>query len=746
MKWKSQAFFRGALALLLLATLGGVYVKLSPYNLLYQSAIMVVALAWLFWIPGKVRPVRSRRGVLDSCLLALVILFAGMALLNIFFSVDRAASLALFGQWISFGLIGLMAATLVSDNSSFKAFVQYLLVLGVLMCGLGIYFYWGEVGRVSLPVMNSIFGNKNHFAGYLLLLLPLAFAMYLHASRPREMLAYGATGVLFASSLILTYSRGAWFAAVPAFVLIFWAARALGTSSLMRRTLVFLFLAGVTAFLTSRGGMGYALGTGSQAVASVAATAIGQQPEGTLAPRLDYWQGALRIMKDNPLLGTGLDTFQTIFPEYQVDPRFYSKFAHNFFLQSGAEMGFPGLVVGLALFILLALVGGQVLGFYRGTIINPVAAGLVSSLGASVLHNLVELDWYLPSIGVLFAFEVGLVFAWRRLCIEQDAVSALDISSSITKPRSFNSFWTWGGRLLCIALFLAMSFQAAGQILLKRGESLAEASSWVQAEESFRMAASLVPLDAWPYFRLADIYWQRFQFDGRRGDLDKAVVLASEAVKRSPRFSGYRSLLARLYLAGDSDGQPVRNKAEAELEQIVRALPAFQAPSSYQLLGQVYLAQGRFLEAKRIYLDILKAYPKGVDSPQPLPGALSPEKMAELLGEAHMALGNIYLQEQDRDSAEREYRLVLGLLPQHPAALFNMGIIYFEEGKTSQALDQFQGSLVSNPQYAPAYYYEGLSYIQLGEREKAKSSLQAALKVKPDYREAAQALNALGGL
>ncbi|MDO8691054.1 MAG: O-antigen ligase family protein [Dehalococcoidia bacterium] len=590
---RTETFVRWGLVAILGVTLLGVYSQLASVSLALQAAVFLLAGVNLVSIR---RPWAGSRP-LGWAALAL----AAFMVISAFFSVDRASSLVAFGQWVSYGLTAWLAAS-VFGPSRLRLLAQYLLLLGVLMAGLAVYFYWGEVGRVALPVMNSIFGNKNHLGGYLLLLLlPVALALFLEAGPGSDRLAYYMVSVLLGSVFVLTYSRGAWFTLAPALALVGWAFRARRAALMSKLALVGIGAA-LVALLIARGSLGRTLDLGYQGAVSVAQAATGAEAEGTLAPRLDYWQGAVRIMLDHPLTGIGLGAFDAVFPSYQLDVRYYSRFAHDFFLQTGAEAGVAALLASLALFGVLAWGGIRLYRRKDGPGVMPLAlrAGLVAGLAASSLHNLVELDWYIPSIALLFAVELGLVLR----------AGGPEPSAAVG-----GRGWRWMASGLCALLFVVAAWQWSEQLLLSRADAAPDAAT---AQAQWEAASALNPLDGVPEFRLAELHLDAYDEKGSKAELDRGIAAAREALARSPARDAYRVVLARLYLSAGKLDQAI-----GELEDLAQRLPPLQVPGAYRQLGAAYLQAGRPGDAEPIYRRLLAAFPQGPDTPQPpQPGAL----------------------------------------------------------------------------------------------------------------------------
>jgi O-antigen ligase len=249
----------------------------------------------------------------------------------------------------------------------------------------------------------NVFGpyvNANHFAGYVVMAIPLATAWTASALRALRRdwghrrigwLALGdATGNTSIRRLALTLiliiglaaagSRGGIMACFLAIV---------GVPLLLKRRRW-----AVAAFVVLVVGALFALGPG----------ALAQQAErGFEDGRFDLWRDALRMVVDFPLFGTGMNTFGTAYARYQkIWKQTWIGEAHNEYLQLLFDLGSFGFVLGAVLaFRLLATAK-------RNAPTGVISVGLLGSLLASAVHALVEFNWQIPANAATFATLAGL--------------------------------------------------------------------------------------------------------------------------------------------------------------------------------------------------------------------------------------------------------------------------------------------------------------------------------------------------
>lgn len=192
----------------------------------------------------------------------------------------------------------------------------------------------------------STMGQPNWLASYLILVLPISMAFALSVKKQTQKLLFGIISISLFLALIFTNSRAGIAGFVVSIILFF----ALSPNKIARknsRALVVLFL----VFLTVMVFLAKPLYGRIAEIINPPKNA----PTDSTQIRLIVWKGAIDVIKNNPLLGTGPETFAYSYYQYRplehnktTEWNFFYNKAHNEFLNIFANVGILGGLSSLA--------------------------------------------------------------------------------------------------------------------------------------------------------------------------------------------------------------------------------------------------------------------------------------------------------------------------------------------------------------------------------------------------------------
>ena len=295
-------------------------------------------------------------------------------------------------------LIHLMSQAYLQSRH-WHGLVWFLMGLGFFVSMFGILqqltfngkLYWFREMRYG----GAAFGpyvNRNHFAGFAELVIPIALVPLVLGKVRRERLFLV---VLFALApivaLVLSTSRGG--------IVSFTVEIALLSVLLLLRSIrsKYVLLGGmvVTVALFAVSWIGV-----QQVLERLSRTSAQEVTSGKRAAmRQDTW----RIFQDHPVLGTGLGTLQLVFPHY--DSAYDGKVvdhSHNDYLEAMAETGILGTLCCAGFLAILLVESFKGLG-RLGTSLNSALnlSGLVGCCGLLV-HSLFDFNLHIPANALLF--------------------------------------------------------------------------------------------------------------------------------------------------------------------------------------------------------------------------------------------------------------------------------------------------------------------------------------------------------
>ncbi len=406
-------------------------------NVTAADGLLLLALG--LWLARQIarRQITFRRASLVVPFLVFI-LAAGMSLTG---ALSLQASAKELLKWIEM-LAGYWLIVQEFGPVQIERVLAAIFLAGLSEAAVGLYQYLFRVGPEGFLLFGGdalrVFGTfeqPNPYAGYLGLIIPLAFGtalgiLFEHAPRPDGVyssrqdsrvlkkarvsrytlfiLAVLSLGAMLVA-LFFSLSRGAWLG----------VAAGLAVTAIIRskRAAAFaLGLALLVAVVALLGQMNIIPDVVSARFSGVSDYIGMQDVRGVtvndanyaLVERMAHWQAAWNMFEAHPWLGVGIGNYAVVYPLYALphwdDPLGH---AHNYYLNVAAESGIIGLAGYLFLWGAIFWTAWGAVRTTRG-FAQGVAAGAFGVLVALSIHNLFD-NLFVHSMQIQVAITLGLV-------------------------------------------------------------------------------------------------------------------------------------------------------------------------------------------------------------------------------------------------------------------------------------------------------------------------------------------------
>ena len=340
--------------------------------------------------PLSIDPAATIRGLL--ILMALTVLLAGLT--RFFSRVGILGTVPwIIGLALLVAVIGIVQKAVLGDHA---------------FAGMKIYGFWTPQYKLTTPFGPYV--NKNHYAGWMVMALPVAMGYFLAMadaglragrrgwrnrllwlSSPEggrlQLVGFGV--IVMGAALTLTMSRsGIACFGVAVLVAAFVIARREQSMAARAGLAVTLVLLLIVPLLWARVDVAGRFTSGGVSIEL----------------RRQAWRDAMTIIREFPLVGTGLNTYGTATLKYQTAKTdLHFREAHNDYLQIAAEGGF---LLGIPAVIAILCCAGGIRERFRSDEHDPLSYwlrfGATTGLVAIAVQSLVEFSLQLPGNAVLF--------------------------------------------------------------------------------------------------------------------------------------------------------------------------------------------------------------------------------------------------------------------------------------------------------------------------------------------------------
>ncbi|MCK4309640.1 MAG: tetratricopeptide repeat protein [Candidatus Atribacteria bacterium] len=607
-----------------------------------------------------------------------VLAFMAICALSLFWSNSPMVSLLELPLFLAGPILYFIVANNIRDEHQINRLLTVLLIISSLLGIYGIFQYQGIdfafwKGNVARSQVFGLFGNVNYFAEYLIVPLPLAISLFL-ATRNRAQKILLLVGILaMGGSLILTFTRGSYLAiGISSLFMFFLYLASRGKNLIKEHKKIFIFVLVVALLVTGLFIFPNPLNKSGTVISKIKGRiSISQFTSGSSLKRREaIWGFTTLMIRDHPLLGSGLGTFKYNSLSYQAKffgqgenrllyPYGIARESHNEYLQIGAEVGMLGLGIFFWLIITYFNYGIKLLKRIQDRYRQGMIIGLMGGIMAVLIDAIFGFPLHLPATLVLFWLFIGFIISIKYSGQETKIEEKKKLESKARGDGTESNIYKFKPLLYLVIMLLAL----------------------------FLCVIIVRPF-------VAQIYQYYGVQYAKKADYDTAAKNFQEALKWNPYFGVmYYSL-----------GQIISQKGiyTPAIENFEKAEKYIDHPDLPQKLAYLYLKKGQ-----------------GDKSITKLKLAISYQKYEKSMVPLYTDLGKLYLQARRYKLAEAAFGNALKIAPDFVNAHYGLAVAYLQQNKQTEALEELQKVIELAPDSREAQYARDT--IQKIAQEKLKS-------------------------
>jgi O-antigen ligase/tetratricopeptide (TPR) repeat protein len=584
-----------------------------------------------------------------------ILSFISICVLSLIWSNSFFISLKELPLFLAGPLLYFVITNSINDERQINRILDILLLVGGLFGIYGIFQYNGidfsfwarNIGRQQVF---GLFGNVNYFAEYLIVPLPIAVSLFFASRNKFKKILLLIAILAMGTSLIVTFTRGSYLSFGVSLIFMFFVFLISRSKNFIKNNKKIFIIALVAIIIITflfviPNPLNESDTVISKIKSRISITQISQ--DFSFKRRIATWKFTGMMIKDHPLIGSGIGTFKYNTLRYQAEffaqgenrslyPHGFADKAHNEYLQLWAEIGIVGLGIFIWLIISYFRFGLKILRRIKDGYIQGIIIGLMGAMMAVLVDGIFGFPLHLPATIVLFWLALGLTVAVGL----KDETKAQEIKMIRGNSNIFRF-----KPLLYIGIILFTIFLG------------------VTVTRPF----------------VARIYWYYANKEIKNENWDKAIKTYEETLKWDP-------YLGEIYY-GIGNILEIKELYGVALEYFEKTAKYIDSPNLPQDFALIYLKKGQ-LDKAAINLKQAISYQSDEKSMLPL----------------YSELGNTYLQLERYKPAEIAFKNALKINPDFINAHYGLAGAYLKQNLSNEALIELQKVIELAPDSKEANY------------------------------------------
>lgn len=500
--------------------------------------------------------------------------------------------------------------------------IKIVALFGSLIALLGILEYvFIEPQRIV-----STFFNPNPFGTYLVVFHLFTLGFFLKTKEKK----YATSSVIFFIALLLSGSRGALISLAVALPFIFFDSKGRFKSDLLKVISIIIigfistrFLVFITPYIQQNLNINIDFLNNLIRKDSLTGTSF--------IGRIEFWKAGLRAFTEKPIIGFGLGTFFSAYYVGYGNNQWYSRFAHNHYIQTLTELG----IIGFVLFLIF--VGSVIFKFFK--IYKKE-------------HNI----YYVGSFAAIIAFfaHIFIEFSWNFPAVTMTAFWIIGLNLSSDKSKYTLNIKPLFSRIISISLLILVLLHTVSTNAYKIGFKFEDNGDALKALKVYKTINTIYPINPNGMLFETNIYVKDYNENLDLEKLDKGIELAKKATKLAPFDGKLHTHLAQLYYSkGDYDNA----KKEYELG---KKYAAYVVARHFEL-ANFYLSQGDTESAIRTLIEATKLEKYQIMALPESDKHIGVEDAVNI----HILIYDIYIKTGKEDLAKKEADIILDYYNQY---------------------------------------------------------------------------------
>ncbi len=624
-------------------------IPLSAYKYVYEFRInqkmiliffvLVALILWIINIILKEKYVWYSTKINISISLFILILVISLFRSNYFY-----ASINDYLIFLAYFILYFLIINNIEEERDFDSLIKMFFITSFLVSMYTILHYYGLIPYLKEfgPVVSPI-GQKNWTSNYIALIFPIIFSYFLLEQIKRNKIIFFLLLSINYATLMICQSRSIWISISFTlligilFIFKFKIFKIFKENKKWMILLLMIFIVITVIYSTDNPLNISAITVTERAISTF------DEKDPSINTRLLIWNTTLSMIKEKPILGSGIGSFKMNYLNYQAehlkDNPYYAKYysnareAHNEYLQIGSELGIIGLGIFLSIFFIFYLIIAKYFNQESNNRKKIVVFGLSLGIICFLIHSLFTFPLHVPALGSSFFIIIGLTIVYiknidfsysnkkiRKLKIVNSKLKAVTIiiilivmlflvNSLVVKPYISELYYFKGmgynndenyTKALAYLKYAAQLDHYNGRILHALGSTYYNLGLHNKAENNLRNSLNY-SIDVKTFYNLGLVYFQTGLYDKAEDEFKYAIYL-------DPKFNKAYLKLAYLYAK-----QEEYDKAIVEWNKVLE-IEETDFSEKYNVLyfiGLTYEKKQMPDKALEYFLEALQLVPEG---------------------------------------------------------------------------------------------------------------------------------------